>query len=440
MAAWQTPTASPPTLDEATDKISSQSEVNMSRERMPLWLQGLAAAALILALGAGTGGVAAQPPDIDIRVNRVVASGLDRPVLVTHAGDGSGRLFVVEQGGLIRVVEDHAVLAAPFLDLSQLVISGGEQGLLGLAFHPDYASNGFFYVNYTRVEDGATVVARYSVSAADPNVADPESALTILTVPQPAPNHNGGHLAFGPNDGYLYVGMGDGGGAGDPDENAQDVATLLGALLRLDVAGATPYGIPADNPFAATDGADEIWDYGLRNPWRFSFDRANGDLYIGDVGQAAWQEIDYHGAGTPGGVNFGWDCREGAHDYELTAECAAATLTDPIAEYDRAEGQAVTGGYVYRGPAYPDLQGRYFFADYAQGKIWSMVKTGSEPDTWSAPDLELDTDLRISSFGEDEAGERDVVDLAGGTVRQVVDANAPAWFLWLPLVARGETL
>ncbi|NLF12357.1 MAG: PQQ-dependent sugar dehydrogenase, partial [Anaerolineaceae bacterium] len=308
-------------------QISSQSEVNMSRKRMPLWLQGLAAVALILALGAGPGGVAAQPPGVDIRVNRVVASGLDRPVLVTHAGDGSGRLFVVEQGGLIRIVEDHALLPVPFLDLSQLVISGGEQGLLGLAFHPEYASNGYFYVNYTRVEDGATVVARYSVSAADPNVADPGSAVPILTVPQPAPNHNGGHLAFGPNDGYLYIGMGDGGGAGDPDENAQDVATLLGALLRLDVDGGTPYAIPADNPFAATAGADEIWDYGLRNPWRFSFDLDTGDLYIGDVGQAAWEEIDYHGAGTPGGVNFGWDCREGTHDYEFTAECAAATLT-----------------------------------------------------------------------------------------------------------------
>jgi len=411
----------------------------MSRKRTWLWLQVLAAVALILALGAGPERVAAQPPDIDIHVNRVIVSGLDQPVLVTHAGDGSGRLFVVEQGGLIRVVVNHTVLADPFLDLSQLVVSGGEQGLLGLAFHPEYATNGYFYVNYTRAGDGATVVARYSVSAGDPNVADPGSALPILTVAQPAPNHNGGNLAFGPNNGYLYIGMGDGGGSGDPDENAQNINTLLGAMLRLDVDGGTPYAIPADNPFAASAGADEIWDYGLRNPWRFSFDRANGDLYIGDVGQGAWEEIDYHAAGTPGGVNFGWDCREGAHDFEFTTECAAATLTDPIAEYGRAEGQTVTGGFVYRGTAYPDLQGRYFFADYAQGKIWSMVKTGSSPDTWSAHELELDTSLRISSFGEDEAGELYVVDLQGGTVRQIVDANAQVWRIWLPLVARDGT-
>jgi glucose/arabinose dehydrogenase len=404
-------------------------------KRMPLWVRGLALAVLVLALGPGLGKTAAQPPAVDIHVNRVVASGLGRPVQVTHAGDGSGRLFVVEQPGRIRIVKGGALLPVPFLDLTPLVALSSEQGLLGLAFHPQYPANGYFYVNYTRAGDGATVIARYSVSASNPDAADPASALEILIVPQPATNHNGGQIAFGPHDGYLYVGMGDGGGSGDPLDNAQNINTLLGALLRLDVDGGLPYAIPADNPFAAAPGADEIWAFGLRNPWRFSFDRATGDLYLGDVGQNLWEEIDYQASGTPGGVNFGWNCREGTHDYDFTGDCLTATLTDPIAEYDHTEGQAVTGGFVYRGIAYPALRGRYFYGDYAQGKIWSLVKTGSNPDTWSTPELELDTTLQISAFGEDEAGELYVVDLAGGTVRRIVDANAPAWFVWLPLVA-----
>lgn len=374
-------------------------------------------------------GAAQAPAGVQIIVADVVASGFDRPLQVTHAGDGSNRLFVVEQPGRIYVIENGAVVPTPFLDITGLVeTGGGEQGLLGLAFHPDYASNGYFYVNYTRAGDGATVVARYSVSA-DPNVADPASAMEVLTVAQPDTNHNGGQLAFGP-DGYLYVGLGDGGGGGDPFENGQDVTTLLGAILRLDIDGGSPYVIPADNPFTSTAGLDEIWDYGLRNPWRFSFDRTTGDLYIGDVGQADWEEIDYHGAGTPGGLNFGWDCREGTHNFEFTVDCALATLVAPIAEYDHTAGRSVTGGFVYRGAQYPELQGRYFFADFIEGKIWSMIKTGSEPDTWSTPKLERDTSLYISSFGEDEAGELYVVDLAGGTVRRL----APGFKIYLPLV------
>jgi glucose/arabinose dehydrogenase len=409
----------------------------MKTRRMAPWLASLAAAVLTVALGRVMGGSLAQPPAVEISVSRIVASGLERPVQVTHAGDGSARLFVVEQPGRIRVIKAGVLLPAPFLDVSQLVVLGGEQGLLGLAFHPQYSANGYFYVNYTRAGDGATVVARYSVSASDPDLADPESALTILIVDQPAANHNGGQIAFGPHDGYLYVGMGDGGGVGDPADNGQNIDTLLGALLRLDVDTAEPYAIPAGNPFAGGPGADEIWAFGLRNPWRFSFDRVTGDLYIGDVGQSQWEEIDYQAAGAPGGVNFGWSCREGAHDYDFTGDCLTATLTDPIAEYGRAEGQAVSGGFVYRGSAYPALQGRYFYADYVQGKIWSLVKTGSDPDTWSLPELELDTSLNISSFGEDEAGELYVVDLAGGTVRRLADANAPAWFLLLPMVMGG---
>lgn len=393
----------------------------------------LAATLLFLALAPGP--ATAQPPDIEIRVDGVAARDLNSPVQVTHAGDGSDRLFVVEQPGTIRVVRNGQTLPVPFLDVSSLIILGSEQGLLGLAFHPQYETNGYFYVNYTRAGDGATVIARYSVSAASPDIADPSSAQTILTVAQPAANHNGGQVLFGP-DGYLYVGMGDGGGVGDPQDNAQNITTLLGAMLRLDVDGGSPYAIPPDNPFVGVPGADEIWDLGLRNPWRFSFDRATGDLYIGDVGQGLWEEIDYHAAGTPGGLNLGWNCREGAHDYDFTGICLTATLVDPIAEYSHAEGNAVTGGFVYRGHVYPDLQGRYFYADHGQGKIWSLVKTGSNPDTWSAPALELDTAFNISSFGEDETGELYIVDRAGGTVRRIDDANAPRLFIYLPLVAR----
>jgi uncharacterized repeat protein (TIGR01451 family) len=363
---------------------------------------------------------------VDITVEQIVASGFTHPVQVTHAGDGSGRLFVVEQPGTIRIVKQGSVLSTPFLDVSGLLVDGGERGLLGLAFHPEYEVNGYFYVDYTRAEDGATVIARYSASAADPDVADPASAVVILTIPQPYANHNGGQVMFGPNDGYLYIGMGDGGSGGDPLDNGQDIHTLLGALLRLDVDGGLPYAIPPDNPYVGVDGLDEIWDIGLRNPWRFSFDRATGDLYIGDVGQNLWEEIDYEAAGAPGGTNFGWVCKEGTHDYRFEGACLTADLTDPIAEYSHTEGRSVSGGFVYRGADYPALVGRYFYADYGLGKIWSLYKTGSNPDSWSTPELELDTGLNISAFGEDENGELYVVDYSGGTIRRLADANALA--------------
>ncbi|MGD8490211.1 MAG: PQQ-dependent sugar dehydrogenase, partial [Anaerolineae bacterium] len=306
----------------------------------------------------------AQPPDVQITIDTVIASGFERPVQVTHAGDGSGRLFVVEQPGRIKIIEEGNTLPEPFLDITGLVVYGGERGLLGLAFHPDYPSNGYFYVNYTRVEDGATVIVRYSVSPSNPDRADPNSASVLLEIPQPYTNHNGGQLLFSPVDGYLYIGMGDGGSGGDPENNAQDTSTLLGAMLRLDVDSATPYAIPPDNPYVGVDGRDEIWAIGLRNPWRFSFDRDNGDLYIGDVGQNEWEEIDYQAAGTPGGVNFGWRCKEGSHEYNFVGDCLAAELTDPIAEYSHDDGRSVTGGFVYRGQDYPALTGRYFYADY----------------------------------------------------------------------------
>ncbi|MBN1248125.1 MAG: PQQ-dependent sugar dehydrogenase, partial [Anaerolineae bacterium] len=357
--------------------------------------------------------------DIQISISQIVATGLSQPVQVTHAGDGSGRLFVVEQTGTIRIVKDGIVLPDPFLDIRSKTTSSGEQGLLGLAFHPDYRDNGRFFINYTRTSDGATIIAEVRASPTDPDRADPNSETPILQIDQPAGNHNGGQVLFGP-DGYLYIGMGDGGGGGDPYENAQNPGTLLGSLLRIDVDTGTPYAVPPDNPYVGIAGRDEIWTIGLRNPWRFSFDRATGDLYIGDVGQNLWEEISFLAAGSPGGVNFGWDCLEGSHQYEWDTACAAATLTPPIAEYSHTEGRSVTGGFVYRGTLYPALVGRYFYADYVNGKIWSLLETS--PGVFSAPELELDTSLLISAFGEDEQGELYVVD-RGGTIRQLADAN-----------------
>jgi uncharacterized repeat protein (TIGR01451 family) len=372
--------------------------------------------------------VATTLPDVEISVDEVIATGFDRPIQVTHAGDGSDRLFVVEQTGEIRIFKNGAILSAPFIDLGSLVACCGEQGLLGLAFHPDYANptNRYFYVNYTRASDGDTVIARYRANAGDPDVANPNSETILLTIDQPYANHNGGQLLFSPVDGYLYIGMGDGGSGGDPLDAGQDINSLLGAILRLDVDGGSPYAIPADNPYVGVDGLDEIWAIGVRNPWRFSFDRLNGDLYIGDVGQNVWEEISYQAGGTPGGTNFGWRCKEGTHDYNFTGDCLTADLTDPIAEYSHAEGYSVTGGFVYRGTYFPNLVGRYFYADFVEGKIWSLYQTGSEPDTWSTPELELDTGFNISAFGEDEEGEIYVADYHGGAIRHLVDVNNPS--------------
>ncbi|MBF8285408.1 MAG: hypothetical protein HW378_4323 [Anaerolineales bacterium] len=262
-------------------------------------------------------------------------SGLDEPVDLKHAGDGSGRLFVIEQPGRIRIVENGELLPDPFLDIEPLVNSrGNEQGLLGLAFYPDYAANGLFFVNYTDV-NGDTVVARYAVSADDPSRADPASAKIILQVDQPFPNHNGGDLVFGP-DGYLYIGLGDGGSGGDPQGNGQNLNALLGKMLRIDVNHGDPYAIPPDNPFAGRAGArPEIWAYGLRNPWRYSFDRATGDLYIADVGQNAYEEVDFQPADSRGGENYGWNKYEGFHAYDGGATDG---LTMPVAEYAHAVG------------------------------------------------------------------------------------------------------
>jgi glucose/arabinose dehydrogenase len=378
---------------------------------------------------------------VAIKVNEIVASGFSQPVQVTHAGDGSGRLFVVEQGGRIRVIQNGALLSTPFLDVSGLVSCCGERGLLGLAFHPNYESNGYFYIDYTRAGDGATVIARYHVSG-DPNLADAGSGSTLLTIPQPYANHNGGQVMFG-LDGYLYIGMGDGGSGGDPQNNAQNKNTLLGALLRIDVDGGSPYAIPPDNPYVGVEGADEIWAIGLRNPWRFSFDRATGDLYIGDVGQDMWEEIDYQATNSAGGLNFGWHCLEGTHTYTTAPPCNdpayLAGMTGPIAEYSHDVGDAVTGGFVYRGSLYPDLAGRYFFADFGSGRIWSMVKTGSNPVTWSQPKLESNSGLNISSFGEDESGEVYIASYSDGTVRHLTGLSLP-YSIYLPFIAKDAEI
>ena len=348
---------------------------------------------------------------------------VSKPVQVTHAGDGSDRLFIVEQTGQIRIYDDGQLLPTAFLDVTALISTASEQGLLSVAFHPSYSSNGSFYIYYTDniATPGDITVARYQVSA-NPDIADPESGQILLVIPHPVnDNHNGGQLFFGPNDGYLYMGTGDGGGGGDGPNNAQTLGVLLGKILRLDVDGTgavpcgqtapAPYAIPASNPFVGEAGCDEIWAYGMRNPWRFAFDRSNGDLFIGDVGQESWEEIDYQPASSAGGENYGWRRMEGAHCYNPPANCNDGSLTLPIFEYDHSASCSVTGGYRYRGAGVPLLSGVYLFADFCGGQIYEGVQAGD--GTWSSS-LLLDTSHNISGFGEDEAGEMYLCALGGG--------------------------
>lgn len=345
-----------------------------------------------------------------------------RPLFLTHAGDGTGRLFLLEQGGRISVINPETNARQLFLDLSEKVTwdanTGGytERGLLGLAFAPDYAESGLFYVNYTD-RNGASVLARYRVSADNPDAADINSAEILFTVPQPFPNHNGGHLAFGP-DGYLYVSLGDGGSANDPLGAGQNIELLLGKILRLDVSQPGAYSIPADNPFVGAAGLDEIWAYGLRNVWRFSFDRATGDLYLGDVGQNQYEEINFEPAGSGGGFNYGWNAFEASRVFNRNVSAPNAVL--PIAEYDHSLGCSVTGGYVYRGAALAAaLDGVYLYGDYCSGRVWAAYRDAQ--GAWNSG-VFLETGLQISSFGEDEAGELYVVDY-GGRLFRILPAN-----------------
>ncbi len=358
-----------------------------------------------------------QPPAAGAYALEAVGTGFKRPLYLTYApGDASGRLFIVEQDGTIAILKDGRRQEPLFLDIDSRVGSrANEQGLLSMAFDPDYATNGIFYVYYTDT-GGDTVVARYRVAAGNPNAADPDSEEVILRVGQPYSNHNGGLIKFGP-DGYLYVTLGDGGSGGDPLNSGQDRSTLLGTLLRIDVRSGSPYVIPADNPFVGHEGVrPEIWAWGLRNVWRFSFDRATGDLFTADVGQNKLEEVNFQPASSPGGENYGWKLFEGSEQFSGSREgMARREMVFPIAEYGRSEGCSVTGGYVYRGQQLPDLAGNYIFGDYCSGIVWTL--TPQADGTWLRTVL-MQAPSEITSFGEDADGEVYVI-IRPGTIYRI---------------------
>lgn len=333
-----------------------------------------------------------------------IASGLNKPIGLVSAGDGSGRLFIILQPGLIVIHDGSSTLETPFLDLRDRVgIAGSEQGLLGLAFHPDYSENGIFYVSYTD-PDWNNVISRFQVSS-NPDQAEGGSETILLTIPQPYTNHNGGQILFGP-EGYLWIAIGDGGSAGDPQGNAQNTGNLLGTLLRIDV-NQEPYTIPEGNPFG-----NEIWAYGLRNPWRFTFDPVYQDLYIADVGQAKWEEVNFLPAGSPAGANFGWDYREGKHSFEGTPP-ESLPLIDPIAEYDHGQGCSISGGAVYRGSLL-EWQGVYLYGDFCFGTVWGLINTPE--GEWLNQSL-FQFDSRIAAIDQDEYGEVYLVDIYGNVLK-----------------------
>ncbi len=350
------------------------------------------------------------------------AGGFTKPVDIAHCGDD--RLFIVEQRGIIWILDQAGnKLPTPYLNIDpQVGSNGNEQGLLGLAFHPSYAENGLFFVCFTN-NSGDTRVVRYQVKAGNPNEADPASALVLLEVDQPYSNHNGGCLQFGP-DGYLYVGLGDGGSGGDPQHNGQKRTTLLGKMLRLDVDNGTPYAIPPDNPFVGDASTlDEIWALGLRNPWRFRFDRQTGDLWIGDVGQDAWEEINFQPAGAAGGRNYGWRCLEGTHNYNTGGCTDIADMVLPVAEYANnfSNGCSVTGGTVYRGCRYPALYGHYLYTDYCSGIIWSLFPDGN--GSFQQTQLANLADFQFVAFGEDNRGELLLAGLGSGLIYRLVETT-----------------
>ena len=348
-------------------------------------------------------------------------SGLKNPVDLAHARDGSGRVYVVEQRGLVQAFNNGFQGQTPFMDIRDQVNCCGEMGLLGIAFPSDFSSSRTLYVNYTTTVPGRlhTRVSRFRLLP-DVHQVDPDTEEILLQFHQPWRNHNGGQIAFGPDD-YLWIGTGDGGSAADPQDNGQKGQTLLGKLLRIDVSPASdsPYSIPEDNPFVGNDQfLDEIWAYGLRNPWRFSFDRETGDLYIADVGQNAWEEVNFQPADSPGGENYGWRIMEGFHCFNPSTGCPTAGLIMPVVEYDRVSGMSITGGYVYRGQDQPSLQGIYFFADYVTGNIWGLRRVNG---VWESK-LLLDSPYNVSSFGEDEAGNLYLLHYSG-TIFQIQAAG-----------------
>ncbi|MGL4609498.1 MAG: PQQ-dependent sugar dehydrogenase [Trueperaceae bacterium] len=338
-----------------------------------------------------------------------LVEGLEMPVYITQAPGNTEQFFVVEKSGQIRLVENGTVQDQSVLDIRDLVSTKAEQGLLGLAFHPDFEQNGYIFINYTDFTDDTrpqnTQIVRYTL---EDNIANPDSAKTILTISQPHSNHNGGMIAFGP-DGYLYIGMGDGGSGGDPYQHGQNMDSLLGKVLRIDINTDEPYVVPDDNPFVGQENVrPEIWTVGWRNPWRWSFDRETGDMWLGDVGQDIYEEISFQAAGQGGG-NYGWRCYEAMHEYDLSENCEDKEFIEPVFEYEHSEGASVTGGYAYRGEALPDLQGTYIYGDFTSGKIWFATQQDGE---WTSNEW-LDTELFISSFGEDNDGELYVVDYSG---------------------------
>jgi glucose/arabinose dehydrogenase len=356
--------------------------------------------------------------------------GFNNPEDIQQPKDGSGRLFVVEQGGRIQIIQsDGTRVNAPFLDVTGRTgfTSGGETGLLGLAFHPMYLQNRRFFVNYTRTIGGQlqTVIAEFTASATNASFADPATENILFTVDQPFSNHNGGGLAFG-REGFLYIGLGDGGSAGDPQCNGQNINVLLGKILRIDVdspaAAGLNYALPPDNPFVGQTGRDEIWLYGLRNPFRFSFDTANGNLWIGDVGQDSFEEVDML---TPkqGGSNMGWNIREGTHPFSTVCSQTGNTLTDPIFDYDHTQGdKTVIGGHVYHGTKMPALVGAYVFGDFISGRVWSLTKSGQ---TWTRADLLTTASGDLAAFGEDQAGELYLARYSTGVVTRVHQVGQP---------------
>lgn len=372
---------------------------------------------IFLSLALSTAALAADPK----LVLKPITTGLNQPTAITNAGDA--RLFITLQPGQVLIrAANGTVLPDPFLDIRSRVSCCGERGLLSIAFHPRYQQNGFFYADYTN-RNGDTVIARYSVSAGDPNRADPASETILLTIAQPFDNHNGGQLQFGP-DGYLYIGMGDGGSANDPGNRGQDLSQLLAKLLRIDVDHGSPYAVPSSNPFVNRIGArGEIWAYGLRNPWRFSFDRQTGDLWIADVGQGAWEEVDFQPASSGGGQNYGWRKMEGKHCFNPSTNCQDSSITLPVLEYSHADGCSITGGYRYRGSRLTQLRGTYVYADYCQGTIWGATQLADE--SWSSRVL-LDTTMMISTFGEDVNGELYLADLPKGIVYAILDDGPQA--------------